>query len=224
MLTQCRAVEPWLRLSVSVACGGEIWGSSGFLFVHLPLQARRDVSFPLSLHCVLWWGLMIRHGKAGLCPCTAGALTSYLPPPSLPSGRVVGVIWKNLLSSGGGNLEIRWAAGRLLGLLQGTQSSSTPVILGRWRLDSVYSHMRCLCFSQLTPLNACDASLVQHCHSLSEKDTFAQVPIKRMWNNETRHPICLALWRHWRSHGGRTTTDPVQVVWNTGRVDPSSFN
>lgn len=148
----------------------------------------------LSVFCTLV-RLMIRHGhgKAGLWPCTTGALTSYLPPhppptSSTPSSLVIRVVWKTFLSAGGGNSEIRWAAWRLLGLLQGTGSSQTPLIL-LYRADEGWMVCICACtfgIWGLVFILAWNPECMRHffCGNIitacQKNNTSAQVYIKQM--------------------------------------------
>lgn len=141
---------------------GEIWGSSGcFLFLTFLLFR---LSFCLSMNHIprVRWDLCLctlhpggtddqmrawESGAVALWPCAMGAtIPILLPHPSLPSSQPIRVVWKTFLSAGGGNLEIRWAMGRLLGLLQGTGSSPTPLILPWCVFASVLVCM-CVCVS-----------------------------------------------------------------------------
>lgn len=106
----------------------------------------------MSTFCALEW-LMIRrgHGKVRLWPYMTGALTScphliLLLSPSLPSRLLIRVIWKTFLSTGGWNKEIRWAVRWLLGLLPGTGSSQTPLILLCWGYEGCRA---CICMCAL---------------------------------------------------------------------------
>lgn len=132
-------------------------------------------------------------GAVALWPCAVGALTFYphhpilLPHPSLPSSLVIRVVWKTFFSAGGGNSEIRWAVGRLLGLLQGTGSSQTPLILLYIRDEGCRVCFRmCLCVYVYVFAWACNPGCMWHFShaTLSQlvKKTKKQPSLKFSWS------------------------------------------
>ncbi len=100
------------------------WHFSFFVSPFLSVIVSHRVRWDLSL-CILHRGATDDQTwawESGTVALHDGG-SCLLPPPSLPSSLVIRDVWKTFLSAAGENPEIRWAVGRLLGLLQGTESS-----------------------------------------------------------------------------------------------------